>query len=148
MTKRAAASDNDLGNVIAMRTHIMQALSQPDPALAARILADVSYEQRLVGYRCRARWGQVRAHIYGFKELALLLRDRRPAIDLGVVERWLRTVIGDGELADRVAEVIAAAPADQERMRQVGSLLDERLAQCRQIAAQCSAPAQRTGAPV
>ena len=108
----------------------MQGLSEPDQALAARIFQDVTYEQRLVGYRCRARWGQIRAHIYSFKELALLLRDKRPAISLSDLEHWLRTVMGDVELADRVAETIAAAPADRERLHQVGALLDHRLAQC------------------
>lgn len=112
----------------------MQVLSEPDQALAARVLQEVTYDQRLVGYRCRARWGQIRAHIYSFKDAALLLRDKRPMISLSDLEDWLRTVIVDPELADRVAQAAREAPTERDRMLQVSSLLDERLAQCRQVA--------------
>ena len=39
------------------------------------------------------------------------------------------------ELADRVAEASRAATAERDRILQVSSLLDQRLAQCRQVAA-------------
>jgi hypothetical protein len=112
----------------------MSRLSEPDPVLAARILADVPHEQRLVGYRCRARWGQIRASIYSVKEVALLLHDKQPMICLNDLQRWLRDVVGDAELSDRVAESLAAASPDRERLLQVCSLLDQRLEQCRRLA--------------
>jgi hypothetical protein len=120
---------------------IMQVLSEPNQTLAARILQDVTYDQRLVGYRCRARWGQMRAHVYSLKELARLLKDKHPIISLRDLEDWVRTVMGDAELADRIAETVAAEPTDRERLQRLGVLLDQRLAQSQQIAARYSGSA-------
>ena len=58
-------------------------------------------------------------------------------ISLSELESWLRTVMGDVELAERVAEAVAAWPTERERLMAVGALLDERLAQCRQSPLAC-----------
>ena len=54
----------------------MQGLSDTSPGLGQRIFQDVTYEQRLTGYRRRPRWGQIRTYMYSFKEVALLLKDK------------------------------------------------------------------------
>jgi hypothetical protein len=126
----------------------MHRLSEPDPVLAARILADVSFDQRLVGYRCRARSGQIRANLYNFKEVALLLRDKQPMIGLRDLQQWLAIVMADLELAERVAEIVASAGTDRERLLQISSLLDERLAQCRHVPSLRSTGERNAGIPV
>jgi hypothetical protein len=110
----------------------MNSLKQPEPDLITRVLGEVDFAQRLVGYRYRGRWSSIPADLYSVREVALLLSDKCPAIELDRLEQWLRDTIGDTELADLVAAIVEQSEVnDRERLRQVRALLDERLAQCR-----------------
>ena len=113
----------------------MQRLSSPDQSLVTRILTEVSYEQRLMGYRYRPRWGGIPAHVYRFRDVVRLLSDKYPRINLNELVQWLRTAMGDEELADRVAEAIEVEPSDRQKMVAVRSLMEERLKQCASPAA-------------
>jgi hypothetical protein len=108
-----------------------QQLTEPSAELVARIVSEVDFDHRLVGNRVRPRWGSIQADLYSVREVALLLSDRHPAIELDRLEHWLRTTIGDQELADRVKEVETADVSDRELLQRVRMLLDERLEQCR-----------------
>jgi hypothetical protein len=108
----------------------MQSLKQPEPELVARVLGEVNFDQRLVGYRYRARWSSISADLYSVREVALLLSDKFPSIELNRLEDWLRNTIRDEELADGVARILAQQPSDRERLHKVRELLDERLEQC------------------
>lgn len=113
----------------------MNDLKQPEPELLTRILSEVDFDQRLVGYRYRGRWSSIPADLYSVREVALLLSDKCPAIELDRLEQWLRDTIGDTELADRVVAICQQSEVnDRERLQQVRALLDERLAQCRDSA--------------
>lgn len=51
------------------------------------------------GYRCRARWGQLAADLYSVQHIARLLGDKYPALSFAELDKWLRTVVRDEELA-------------------------------------------------
>ena len=108
-----------------------QQLTEPGAELVARIMSEVDFDRRLVGNRVRPRWGSIQADLYSVREVALLLSDKHPAIELDRLEQWLRTTVGDEELADRVKEVRMQDVSDRELLQRVRRLLDERLEQCR-----------------
>jgi hypothetical protein len=108
----------------------MTRLAAPQADLVDRVLGRVGYEHRLVGYRVRRRAGAIPVHLYGFDEVVQLLADKYPRLDLAKLEEWLRSAIGDHELADRVAEVVGAETSDRDRMLRVRTLMSERLSQC------------------
>lgn len=112
---------------------MMQFLSVPEPDLASRILAEVGYEHRLVGYRCRPRWGQLAANLYSVQHIARLLGDKYPALSFAELEKWLRTVVRDDELANRVAQTIEEQASNRDKVLRVKTLLEERLSQCKSL---------------
>ena len=112
----------------------MHELTAPDQALASRVLESVGHEHRLVAYRYRPRAGGIRTHLYSFEEVALLLNDKYPRLNLEKLQEWLQEVIQDEELADRVAEVVESSASDRDRMLSVRSLMEERLNQCKKAA--------------
>ncbi len=104
--------------------------STPDPSLVSRLLGEHSFEHRLLGFRCHPRWGVLPASLYSVKDVIKLLASRYPRIDPTALVNWLRTVMQDEELANQVAAAVAEETTDRERLLQVRSLLEERLAQC------------------
>ncbi|MCU0962135.1 MAG: hypothetical protein MUF48_18730 [Pirellulaceae bacterium] len=112
----------------------MTELTEPDLALAARLLADVPHHQRLVAHRKRQRWGSIPAYLYSFGEVVRLLQDKQPALSWPALEHWLRHALRDVELADRVAEIMAQVSCEQGKTMQIRVLLERRLSQCRALA--------------
>jgi hypothetical protein len=110
-----------------------QQLNEPDVELVARIMSEVDFDHRLVGNRVRPRWGSIHADLYSVREVALLLSDKHPAIELDRLQEWIRTTIGDDELADRLGDVQTLHVSDRELLQRVRLLLDERLEQCRSV---------------
>ena len=109
----------------------MKGLSEPTEELVSHVTGKVGFENRLVGYRLRQRAGALMTPLYGFEEVVHLLNDKFPQLSLQRLEEWLRTVIGDGELADRIAEIAREDTCDRDRMLRVGSIMGERLCQCK-----------------
>jgi hypothetical protein len=103
-------------------------------------MSEVDFDRRLVGNRVRPRWGSIQADLYSVREVALLLSDKHPAIELDRLERWLRTTIGDEELADRVQELQSADLSDRELLQRVRLLVEERLEQCRARSCELTQP--------
>ena len=106
-------------------------LSDPTPALVARLTTDVNADQRLTAYRYRPRWGGLPAHLYSFEEVTRLLNDRAPRINLARLEQWLRTGVQDSELAAAVADIRRTHDTDREQLLAISNLLNERLSQCK-----------------
>ena len=114
----------------------MKDLSEPTAELACHVTGKVGFENRLVGYRVRQRAGALMTPLYSFEEVVHLLNDQFPQLSLRRLEEWLRTVIGDGELADRIAEVAQEDMCDRDRMLRVRMLMSARLCQCKMASLQ------------
>ena len=109
----------------------MQTLSTPDEHLIARVLREVGFEQRLVGYRLRERTGPMPASLYSFEEVVHLLGDKCPYLCLQRLEQWVDSVTEDTELAAAIADAIREETNDRDRMLRIGTLMGERLCQCK-----------------
>ncbi len=110
----------------------MTTLSAPNEDLAARVLREVDYPQRLVGYRMRERMGAIQVSLYSFEEVVHLLGDKCPYVNLQRLEQWIETVTQDSELAAAIANVIQEETNDRDRMLRIKTLMGERLCQCKQ----------------
>jgi hypothetical protein len=109
----------------------MRSLSEPNKDLISRVTKKVRFEDRLIGYRMRERAGAFRTTAYSFEEVVHLLNDKFPQLNLKQLEKWIRTVVRDEELADSITEAIEQENNDRERMSRVRMLMGERLCQCK-----------------
>ncbi len=112
----------------------MQTLSTPDAHLAARVLREVDFEQRLVGYRLRERTGPLPSSLYSFEEVVHLLSDKFPFVSPERLQQWVATVTEDAELAAAIAGAIEEETNDVDRIAHIGALMAERLCQCKRAA--------------
>lgn len=109
----------------------MPTLSTPDKNLTARVLREVDFDQRLVGYRIRERTGPIPESLYSFEEVVHLLGDKCPYVSLEQLRQWVDSVTEDAELAAAMAAAIHEETNDRDRMLRVGTLMGERLCQCK-----------------
>jgi hypothetical protein len=108
----------------------MKGLNRPSGALARRILTEVGFEQRLIGFRLRRRAGPVRVTLYSFREVVGFLADGIPQMNIARLAQWARNAMGDGELADRIEAVNGDPVSEREKLLRIGILMAERLLQC------------------
>ena len=102
-------------------------------SLATRICSKVSFKNRFIAGRLRHRAGVVRVTSYSFEEVIHLLNDHMPMVNFKALERWLREVMMDEELADKVA---GTYDEDEEgnylnTVRRIKVLMEDRLEQCK-----------------
>ncbi len=114
----------------------MQVLSTPDEELVARILREVDFDQRFVGYRLRERTGPIAASLYSFEEVVHLLNDQFPYVSPKQLEQWVETIMEDSELAAALAAAIQAETNDRDRILRTRTLMNERLCQCKKAPSQ------------
>ena len=110
-------------------------LSEPSKELAARILAEVGFEQRLVGYNLRERTGPMPVTLYSFEEVVGILYEPHPRIEFNRLKQWISTVMGDRELAQNIKEIVEKEVSDQAKLFQIRDLMGERLLQCKRCQA-------------
>ncbi len=108
---------------------IMSILSKPSRKLASRIVNEVGFEDRIIGYRLRERTGPLAMTLYSFEEVVTFLRDPFPRMNFQALQSWINDVMGDGELAEKVKTVIKEKPDGAERVQLVRDLMEERLGQ-------------------
>jgi hypothetical protein len=109
----------------------MEKLREPERDLATRVLNEVGFEDRLIGYRLRERAGAIMTPLYSFEEIVHLLNDRFPQLNFNRLEKWIRDVMGDEELAARIKEAIEQKSNDHDRTHSIRILMGERLCQCK-----------------
>lgn len=109
----------------------MEKLSEPEKSLRERVLKEVGFEERLIGYRMRERTGAIMVSLYSFEEVVHLLNDRFPQLNLKRLEEWVREVMGDEELAVRIKGAIEQKSNDRDRTQCIRILMGERLCQCK-----------------
>ena len=132
MTREPDADRMANDKIVAPKLEV-EILSKPSKDLAAKILAEVNFENRFIGYKMRERSGTIRVTSYSFEEIVHLLNDRMPQISLEVLGKWLREVMGDEELADKIAAIREKGESDLERILLARNLAETRLRQCKAI---------------
>jgi len=109
----------------------MEKLSEPDRNLVSRVLQEVGFAKRIVGYQVRERSGPMAKSLYSFTEVCNFLHDQFPVLRFEELIRWLKVVMKDEELAFKVAEAVGQGHNDYERTRLIRELMEERLMQCK-----------------
>jgi len=104
-------------------------LSEPSPDLARRLLTEVGFSGRLVCYRLHPRAGAIETPVYGFEELAGLLAEPYPQVDLAELARWLEETMGDTELAASIRSLEERDMKGPPRLKELRALVWLRLAQ-------------------
>ena len=85
----------------------MEKFSTLSDDLTRRILSKVSFGHRFVGGKLRRHGGIKRVTSYSFNEVVSLLNDEMPMIHFSALEKWVKEVIKDRELAEKITEAIA-----------------------------------------
>ena len=110
-------------------------LSEPTRELAQKILTEVGFEHRLMGYSMHKRTGPLPVPMYSFEEIVGLLNFPGPVLDFASLETWVRAAMQDGELADAIGEAVRSIPGFEDRNCRVRDLMGWRLLQCRMLTA-------------
>jgi len=123
----------------------MTPLTEPTPESAARLMADVEYEQRLTGLKMAAMGGSNPSALHSLADVAnfihvsdysTALHDNHATvgfIDPQALARWVAGVLGDEELAGAVRECAAHGEFYGAVAMPIKELLLERVAQCRAV---------------
>ena len=109
----------------------MEKLSEPSKELIAKIITEVEFKERLIGYRMRRRTGPTSVALYSFEEVVGLLNDSHPRIDFNQLEKWVRETIKDVELAEKIGKVIKKDSSEEDKTWEIRNLMGERLIQCK-----------------
>jgi len=109
----------------------MKKLSMPTKKVISRILQEVDFEDRLVAHSLHVRAGIKRLSLYSLEEAFTLLHAPHPQIDFTQLIVWIRDVIQDEELAERIQTVIAQEANDHDKILQIRDLVGLRLVQCK-----------------
>ena len=107
-------------------------MQQPTRELSRRVLTKVDFENRFIGSKLRERSGPQMVTSYSFKEVVQLLQDRLPGVNLEHLQNWVRNVMGDDELADKILEISKAKATYVQQVGKIRNLMEKRLEQCRQ----------------
>jgi hypothetical protein len=112
----------------------MARLKKPEAALAAKVLSEVGFEHRLVGYRLSPRTGPMAVPMYSLKEVEGLLSAPHPRMDLEALAGWAAAALGDEDLARAMRTALKKGKHNEDRTRRVHELIALRLTQCRRLA--------------
>ena len=111
----------------------MSALKPPSKELARKILAEVGFHDRLIGYRLHHRIGPAPVTLYSFEEVVGFLTDASAQLDHRELTTWVREVISDPELAGEIKTIAEGNMNILEKTRRIGKLMGIRLIQCRRV---------------
>ncbi|MFC1851585.1 hypothetical protein ACFL27_15450 [candidate division CSSED10-310 bacterium] len=111
----------------------MKQFTHPSPALAKRIMTEVDFESRFLGYRLHKRLGPVASSLYSVAEVVAFLSEEMPLIDFEALLKWIRDTIGDNDLGQAIEAAIKSDSSDLEKTRHVRNLMYTRLVQCKKI---------------
>ena len=107
---------------------------KPDKELISRVFNEVGFEERIVGYRISEHLGPVKTSMYGFEEVVHFLNDPFPQLEFEELEKWIRVVMKDKELALKITKVVEEETNDYDRTERIRRLMEERLSQCKNLA--------------
>ncbi len=113
----------------------MNEFSEPSVDLAERVLAEVDFEDRIVGYSLRKRMGPVPITLYSFEEVVGFLSDGLPQMDFNELEKWIKETMKDNEPYKKINLVSGSDLSDLEKAAKIRDLMGIRLVQCRRVLA-------------
>ncbi len=133
----------------------MSKLSQVTEELAAKLLSEVDFSQRLQGTRYHAMAG-------GMPVVFLQLQEAKDFLHVGSLQSlltcggggtinyldwtklktWVAEIFGDHELAESIGKEIAKGKSFVETMGPMKELLEERLQQCKELLQYNESPRQ------
>ena len=126
----------------------MAKLSEPTMELAARILMEVGFHERIIGAKMAPMAGNRICSIYSFEEALdflhmgssddILIRGKHSLVgylDLEQLKIWVRDVFGDNALAEAIDKAVRKSSHYMGRVKSVKELMRQRLNQCKYIAA-------------
>lgn len=122
-------------------------LKMPSEELAARLLSEVEYDERLTGVNMNCLHGPSEVDLYSFATAGRflymddleMLHDPTSGASLGYVDpkalvRWLEGTLGDHELAEAIDGAVAGLGSYLEMVTPMRQLMAQRLAQCEAVA--------------
>lgn len=122
-------------------------LTTPTPEIAARVLGEVGWSDRLTGVSMQCLSGPTQMDLYSVDQAAAFLRAdelehlRDPVsgasygyIDPAALVWWLDNVLQDGELAHAVEETAGQYQHYLAQIEPMHDLLVHRLVQCEEVA--------------
>jgi hypothetical protein len=109
----------------------MKSLSTPSTEVISRVLQEVDFNDRIIGYSVNFRSGPDRISFYRLEEVFTLLNAPHPQIDFNQLAMWVRNIIQDEELADRIKTVIVHKSSNRDTLLGVRDLIGWRLMQCK-----------------
>ena len=115
----------------------MEKFSTLSDDLTRRILSKVSFDHRFVGGKLRRHGGIKRVTSYSFNEVVSLLNDEMPMIHFSALEKWVKEIIKDRELAEKIAEAINKQKGYRNTLLSIKCLMEKRLSQCQNFEGKC-----------
>lgn len=98
-----------------------------------RLLAEVGYDERLMGYESSPGVGNMPLSLYSLREVYHFLRgcggERIHYLDLGALAQWVGEVLGDAALQRAIGEALPEEGAYFARAARVAQVIGERLEQ-------------------
>ncbi len=123
----------------------MAQLPKPTKDVATRILSEVGFDNRLVGFDMKPRAGNTPMSLYSFAEATnflhvdslddLLIPGGRGSvgyIELAALQKWVDQVMGDKDLASAIGEAVKQNDCYHDQAIAVKELMAERLSQCKE----------------
>lgn len=124
----------------------MARLPEPSKDVATRILSEVPYNDRLIGFRMTPRSGNTPLSLYAFEEAVKFLhvdsledlltpgsKGSVGYIDLEALKGWVSRVMDDQDLAAAIDEIVRNNDNYHDQANAVQTLMDERLQQCKEV---------------
>ncbi len=108
-------------------------LSKPNDEIKQRVLNDVEFADRLIGYRMHRRAGPAPVSLYSFAEVVGLLLNPHSQLDFEQLAKWVREVITDPELADQIDEQRRRDRSDFVKAQKIRELMALRILQCKSV---------------
>ena len=105
-------------------------LSEPSKKLATRLVTNVGFNERLLGYLVNWSTGPMQVTLYSFKEVVNFLQNTSARINPALLASWVREVQGDSELANRMEEAVKQGESDMARLELIKRAMELRLNQC------------------
>jgi hypothetical protein len=109
----------------------MESLSTPSKKVLSQIVQEVDFKDRIIGYSVNFRSGPDRISLYSLEEVFALLNAPHPQIDFNQLAMWVRDIIQDEELADKIKTVIAHKASNRDKVSRIRDLIGRRLVQCK-----------------
>jgi hypothetical protein len=121
-------------------------LSDISRELAAGLLREVGFEDRLTGWSMRQMSGSRQTFIYSLQEVAGFLKipeldtSFSPGaggsigyVDMAELIRWIGDVFGDHALAGAIGEATSRAESYAQTLTEAKELIQQRLQQCEEL---------------